>query len=73
MPKVSIEFDCPEENEELMAALHGFDYKILLGDVSQWARSAQKHGHEFKTADEVIDHIRRLILDGCIARNIDVY
>jgi hypothetical protein len=73
MPKVSIEFDCPEENDELMTALHGIDYKILLDAVSQWARSAQKHGHEFTTPDAVIEHVRRLILEGCIDRNIEVY
>jgi hypothetical protein len=73
MPKVSLQFDCPEENEELMTALHGIDYKIILGDISQWARSAQKHGHNFKTADEVIEYVRELIIEGCLERRVDIY
>jgi len=73
MPKVSMQFDCPEEQEELMTALHGLDYKILLGEVAQWLRNAQKYGHELKTADEVIAYLRELIIEGCMERNIDVY
>jgi len=73
MPKVSMQFDCPEENDELMTALHGVDYKILLGEVAQWLRNAQKYGHELKTPDEVIAYLRALIIEGCTDRNIDVY
>lgn len=73
MPKVTIQFDCPEENDELMTALQGVDYKILLGDIAQLLRNAQKYGHEFKTADDVIEHLRAIIREGCIERNIDVY
>jgi hypothetical protein len=73
MPKVSMQFDCPEENDELMTALHGIDYKILLAEVAQWLRNAQKYGHEFKNPDEVITYLRELIFEGCRDRNVDVY
>lgn len=73
MSKVSMQFDCPEETDDLLTALHGIDYKILLAEVAQWLRNAQKYGHELKTADEVIEYLRRLIIEGCADRNIDIY
>lgn len=73
MPKVSMQFDCPEEQDELLTALRGVDYKILLDEVRQWLRNAQKYGHELKTPDEVIEYLRELIVEGCRDRNVDVY
>jgi len=73
MPKISIEFQCPEEHEELLTAIHAADYKVILGEISQWARSALKYGHEFRTPDEAIEHLKRIIIEGCNTRNVDVY
>lgn len=56
--KAILEFNLPEDIVEHHDALHGMDWKICLSDLDQELRNALRYGHQFKTADEAVDHFR---------------
>jgi hypothetical protein len=56
--KAILEFNLPEETLEHHDALHGTVWKLCLGDLDQELRNAQRYGHQFKDADEAVDHFR---------------
>ncbi len=65
--KATLEFDLPEEEEELHDALHGIDWKNAVWRIDQYLRDKLKYGHSFKSADEAMETIRheiRSILEG---------
>lgn len=43
MPKVTITFDCPEENIELRQAIDGYRWELVVWDLDQWLRSKVKY------------------------------
>lgn len=43
MPKVTITFDCPEENVELRQALDGAAWEAVVCDIDQHLRSIEKY------------------------------
>lgn len=53
-----LQFNLPEDRDDFILAQRGADYFSFLWDLDQDLRSWQKHGHKFKTPDEVIDKIR---------------
>ena len=58
MPKATLEFNLPEDNEPFIQATHALDWALVCWDVEQALRLYCKHGHKFKTADEAIGAIR---------------
>jgi hypothetical protein len=44
MPKVTIEFQLPEEQDAHTLASRGRDYFSTLWEIDQWARAKLKHG-----------------------------
>ena len=58
MPKITIEFTLPEEENEYKVMSKAQDAQRMLWDLSQQLRSWQKYGHEFKDADDALDKIR---------------
>lgn len=44
MPKVTLTFDCPEEEIELRQALNGARWEGVVWDLDQWLREVVKHG-----------------------------
>ncbi len=59
MPKAILEFQLPEENNEFKLAQRGSDYWTALWDIDQDLRGWLKHGHEFKSAGELMEHLRK--------------
>jgi hypothetical protein len=53
--KAILEFNIPEEDYEFRMAIDGHKYHSILADLVQEVRNARKHGHPFKSADEVLD------------------
>lgn len=52
--KAHLEFDIPEDEAELQAAVHAMDHLATTRDFCERLRAMHKHGHSFATADEAI-------------------
>lgn len=63
MSKAILEFNLPEDREEFEMASKGPDYYNALFDIDNHCRNSLKHGHAYKTPDEVLEDIRKMILD----------
>ena len=61
MPKVTIEFNLPEEKDEHTLAIKGGEFWSALWELDQDLRGWLKHGHQFKTVDDALDTIREKI------------
>lgn len=60
--KATLEFQLPEEQSDFKLAQLGSDLHVFVKDLDNELRSYLKHGHQFKTPDEVMEHIRNLIV-----------
>lgn len=58
MPKVILEYNLPEEDNELKLAQRGHDYYCVIWDTLQEIRGYLKYGHNFKTVDDALEKIR---------------
>lgn len=58
MPKVTIQFDLPEEEREFRLASQAQNYHSALWDINEQLRSYEKYGHNFKTTEELLQAIR---------------
>ena len=58
MPKVTFEFNLPEEEREYQVASQANKMQSFLWDYSQQLRAWYKYGHQFKDADDTLDKIR---------------
>jgi hypothetical protein len=74
MPKVTFEFNLPEEEREYEVTSQATKMQNLLWDYSQQLRAWHKYGHTFKDADDALRKIReefyRLLNDNQV--NIDL-
>ena len=61
--QATLTFNLPEDDAEHKHAINAVSYFSCLWDIDQQMRSALKHGHSFKTADELAEHIRDVIRD----------
>ena len=59
--KATLIFNLPEEHTEFMFAIQGWDWKCVVDDIDEMLRTALKHGHKYKTADEALEAVRRLL------------
>ena len=71
MPKATLTFDLPEESIEHRTAIHAQDWKTVVYEISLFLRNKLKYGHEFKTADEVLEVVRKELWDNCQDYNLD--
>ena len=58
MPKVTFEFDLPDDQREYEVASQANKMQSFLWDYSQQLRAWYKYGHQFKDADDALDKIR---------------
>jgi len=67
MPKATLTFNLPEEQEEHQMALKGAEWQNTVWEMDQWFRNKLKHGHGFKSAEEALEEgrveLRRLVDD----------
>jgi len=61
MPKVTIEFEIPEEQGELDAALKGREALTVLWDIDQLLRGLLKHGEPTEGQESLANEIREMI------------
>lgn len=55
MAKITIEFDCIEEAEELRTTLDGHKYKNLIWELDQKLRSVHKYGKSLEGNKEATE------------------
>jgi len=58
MPKVTIEFNLPEEERDYEVSSQANKMQTFLWDFSQQLRAWYKYGHQFKDADDAVSQIR---------------
>ena len=66
MPKVTMTFNLPEEEQDLKLAQRGSHYFSVIWMVLQQIRSYLKHGHQFQNADDALENIRETLLEAQI-------
>jgi len=55
--KAKLTFNLPEESTDFKWAINGYDYWSELNSMQVMVRAWRKHGHNFKSADDVLEHL----------------
>ena len=66
MPKATITFNLPEENERFKDAVDASDLKSILRKIDQYLRNNSKYTdieHDSDLYQEVRDHLHELLMD----------
>ncbi len=71
MPKVTLHFNLPKERGEYNEAMNGGNWKLIVYELSIFLRTALKHGHGYKTADEALEAAKTTLLDLANEYHID--
>lgn len=58
MSKAILEFNLPDDMIEFEKASKAANYHLALCDLNEQLRRYEKYGHNFKTADEMLNAIR---------------
>ena len=56
----TLTFSLPEQSVEHLDALHGWEWKLVYGELLEQLRCYSKRGHTFKDADECIEELRTI-------------
>lgn len=56
--KAHLEFNLPEDQREYAVLFQAENMLSLLQNFSEYLRLSQKHGHDFKDADDALEKIR---------------
>jgi predicted DNA-binding protein len=59
--QATLSFNLPEESTEHLDALEGRDWKTVVYELNEQLRTYQKHGHSFKTADDLLEELRTIL------------
>ena len=59
--KAILEFNLPEDRAELKYAQKGLDAILVIENVLSKIRECLKYGHDYKTADEVLESLLDVI------------
>lgn len=59
--KTTLEFNCPEDNAEMLRAVHASDAWYLLFELDRELRNIVKHGTSHKTPESLASEIRETI------------
>ena len=71
--KAFLEFDLPSEQEAYDDAVRGMVWRSVVHQLDEKLRGWIKYGHEFKTADEVLETVRRELLQLVEDDNLNLY
>lgn len=70
--KVTVEFDLPEETEELFRHLHGPAAHAVLWDVDQHLRMTIKHGEHAPGVADALQSLRDYLHEAAAAQEITI-
>jgi hypothetical protein len=73
MPKVTIEFNLPDEQDEYETMQKASKMQMVLWDFSEYLRERRKWGHDYKSGDDalekIIDKFYEVVTDNNITLN----
>ena len=61
--KATLEFTLPEERTEHLQSVHAAAAWALIEDIDQHLRSAAKYGHNYKSVEQLAEHLRQEIAE----------
>jgi hypothetical protein len=61
MPKITIEYRLPEEQNDFMASIHAREALLALWEIEQKLRGLLKHGNPTEEQSELAREIRDMI------------
>jgi len=70
--KATLEFNLPEDTVEHSDAINGTDYKFVLQDMDTTLRDHLKYGHDYKTAGEALEAIRKELHNALMERSLSL-
>ena len=59
--KSILSFNLPEEENEFRLAQEGAKWKEVVREVDTFLRNKLKYGHDFKSADEALETLRKIL------------
>ena len=70
--KVTLEFDLPEEDDEMQTAINAGRYRSLVMEVDQQLRSWLKHDNNFDTPEDALQASRMCLSECLTSYNIEL-
>ena len=70
-PDNEVDGNGSDERDEHEAAVHGLDWKLVVGEISRWLREKAKYGNDFQSVDEVLKACREELLEAIDSRGLD--
>ena len=61
MPKVTFVYDMPEDKYELWLHTQSHTFFSALWEIDQHCRSVVKHGHQYKSVEDLAQAIRGMM------------
>lgn len=69
--KAILTFNLPKDQYDFSCAIDGSKWRGVVYDLSVTLRNRLKHGHEYKSADEVLEAVKSELWALCNDANID--
>lgn len=73
MPKITLEFTTPEEQEDLWDALRGSSWRFSLKEIDEHLRSRIKHGELDDNVAAELQSLRTFITDVLESKGLYLY
>lgn len=72
MPKLTLEFNLPEEAADSELAIHGSDWMCVCADLDNWLRGKIKHDHTLsEDTAKAYEAVRDYMCERMMDRNIE--
>ena len=65
-----LKYDLPEDEALFKIAVHALDWRGVVCELERALRDWNKHGHQFKTADEALEAVFGLLWEELEARGL---
>tara|TARA_R100001244_G_scaffold128963_2_gene100081 strand:+ start:628 stop:849 length:222 start_codon:yes stop_codon:yes gene_type:complete len=70
--KAKLKFNLPEEKYEFQCAVMGASWKGLVVDLDENLRQELKHGEHDGAYNEALEYVRRVILNECLKKDLNL-
>lgn len=70
--KAILQFDLPNENYEYRQAVNAGEWRSVCWDLDVKLRAWLKYGHQFDSADQALETVRRLLNESVQEAGLDL-
>jgi hypothetical protein len=70
--KAVLKFELPEEKYDFQSAVKGAAWKGLVNDLDENLRQELKHGEHDGVYNEALEYVRRVIVNECLNRDLNL-